>query len=864
MYTCYIYDYKDGETIVKDPICIYDKRSPVNDMRVASPLLSLADSSAGSFSFVLPITHFMYDKIVEKLTKVRIYDDDEVIFEGPIVSNEKDWYMNRKVVAEGYATYLNDSTQPRAEYFNISMKEYLEALIENHNNKFVTTVDNDEVRVKQFVIGDVDVQFPEEDARSKRERIKSGDERITTRSDISTYEYTQYESTMSYLLSLKSRCKGHFIFTRINENLYKIDYLKELPLDENAQCIAIGENMLDYNESNDYSLMCTSVLPVASTSSGVDSEIGDVLGIIPNITVGETSMLSSITSADFTEAERAEDMYVYVLNNSEHRLYKVTGFNDDTTIKYQIVTDHFELALGAALGDTGTTVIPMYFYGRAIRAYKSYEYFPRKVDENFPNSTEGSTAIYYYDKANNHFYQWSSNAYSMITGTLDGQLRSVLSFHTFRIDNIEGINPPVHRFYVDTRSYPFSDIDGHPTDYLLSVTHPAFIIDSIKMESGKAWPSLKDEVIDISYSADGAHYYAAHELYVAGWGGSLPTKISREAYYYDTKNYSIGPQINLSSAATKLTKTGIFWDGHFYDAAWHWEIGLHTEERYDESFSVLKIDAEAVVAYIKQYLKNANKTPGNNDWLENVHYKLYISTRTHHFDDDWVSEQDPDYDRNDGPLWYATDDSDQILYYENKDVAKGVLPSVIYYEIDLSTKDLYGAKWIYVACWGATIPVTANYEIPQSGSLTDYMTVETASDYYIKLSAEQVGDECLHTTGSLYVESPSLIEKYGRIEKKVEFNNVSSPEMLLEKAVDFLVKVQFGEVVRTIKGIDLHNQNVNIEPFRISTKVPTYSPFHNLNKNMDLVGLDIYLDSPADNSITLNEQITIEDRMEEV
>ena len=215
-------------------------------------------------------------------------------------------------------------------------------------------------------------------------------------------------------------------------------------------------------------------------------------------------------------------------------------------------------------------------------------------------------------------------------------------------------------------------------------------------------------------------------------------------------------------------------------------------------------------------------------------------------------------------MWYAADSSNQLLYKKNKDNNTNIVyNSVIYDEVDLSSAELYGAEYIYISCFGSGIPVMAAHSVEQSGSMTDYITVETASEYWVKLGEGETGDVRLHEAGSLYVEAQNLIDIYGRIEKKVEFNKISSPEMLLEKAVNFLTQSQLGEISREIQGIDLHNQNIDISPFRVSTKIPVWSPIHKCNEDFDLLELTITLDNPIDSKMNVSKSITIEDRLKE-
>lgn len=838
MYTCYISKYKDGDSIIDTPVCIYDKRSPALDLRVASPVLSLADSSAGSFSFVLPMTHFMYDKIVDRLTEVTIKDDDEVIFEGSVISNEKDWNNNKKIVVEGYAAYLNNSTQPRREFFNVTMKEYLEALIDVHNNKSDIS--------KKFEVRNVDVKFPEKSSRDKREQMTPGEQgENTEKSEISTYEFTQYESTMYYLQELKSRCGGHFIFTRKENNRYYIDYKENLEKATDVQTIALGENLLDYNESNDFQLMCTSVLPVAQASSGVTSEIGEVLGIIPQpyFRFGE---LSQVTE-QLNDGNSAVGDYIYVINNSIHKLYKITSYYEDLNhVKrpnLKILTDHFILHLGCVLGHTGTDIIPTYHNAadKDIREYRNRSCFPNN----------GSSALYYIANDTHDLYEFDGSAYILSQAA---DVKDSISDHVMQIENIAGVRPSVNKFYITARSYNHGVVKDRDSSYMVSFSYPGSLVGWTKINTPThgdetPWTSLRYAEYDISYSSDGATYHGSTNLYVAGWGASNPTEIRREAYYYNSEAYSIGMEFDFNEMcgpnhdihrAETLSNTFIFDFGEWYDDEWHWSIQTITDERYG-GYSVLKL------------------------YVEDIHDKIYISTRSVGFTDEERKQWVPEEARNNGPIWYAEDASGQLLYKKNKESNNNlVYNSIIYDEVDLSSAELYGAKFVYIGCFGGGIPVKACHSVEQSGSMTDYITVETASEYWAKIGEGETGDVRLHESGSLYVEAQNLIDIYGRIEKKVEFNKINSPEMLLEKAVNFLTQSQLGEITREIQGIDLHNQNIDISPFRISTKIPVWSSVHKCNDDFDLLELTITLDNPVDSKMNISKSITIEDRLREV
>ena len=152
--------------------------------------------------------------------------------------------------------------------------------------------------------------------------------------------------------------------------------------------------------------------------------------------------------------------------------------------------------------------------------------------------------------------------------------------------------------------------------------------------------------------------------------------------------------------------------------------------------------------------------------------------------------------------------------------------------------------------------------IEQSGSMTDYMTVEGVDDYFYK-SYEQHVDEKVHSKGSPYVESQTLNDIYGRIERTVEFKNVGTPDLLVERAADYLFNAQYDDLEFTLNGVDMHELNLDIEAFDVSTNVRIISDFHNIDRRLPLTSLKINLQNDLDNDISLSKSDTLGERLTE-
>ena len=214
-----------------DDILIYDTND--EDLALISPTLTLEDNSVGGFEFTVNPNHPYYNSIEKMNSKIFILEDDEEIFEGRIVEEKSDFYKRKRFYAEGELAYLNDTIQPPTEYHDLTIRGYLETLLNIHNSK----VTND----KKFYIGMVTVHDTND----------------------SIYKYTNWESTLDVIKTdLLKTFGGHLRIRKENGKRY-LDYLKDYPRTTN-QVIRFGENLLDFSKNFDLTNICTVVIPLGA------------------------------------------------------------------------------------------------------------------------------------------------------------------------------------------------------------------------------------------------------------------------------------------------------------------------------------------------------------------------------------------------------------------------------------------------------------------------------------------------------------------------------------------------------------------------------------------------------------------------
>lgn len=132
--------------------CIYDPTG--EDLRTTatlliSPTLTREAGKAGSFEFTLPLGNVAHSALQKLKTIVEVEQDGTPIWHGRVMSHDMDFYLRQKVYCEGELAYLNDTALTPYQYPDISIREFLENVIRNHNSQTD--------KYKAFTVGDVTV-----------------------------------------------------------------------------------------------------------------------------------------------------------------------------------------------------------------------------------------------------------------------------------------------------------------------------------------------------------------------------------------------------------------------------------------------------------------------------------------------------------------------------------------------------------------------------------------------------------------------------------------------------------------------------------------------------------------------------------
>lgn len=225
--------------ITCDNQVIHDPRS--NNLLLISPKVVLGVGVAGTMSFKMAPFHPLYKLPKNKKSVLRFYQDGELLWQGFIRKINRDRRNIKTIDAAGELAYLNDSVQPYTVYHDISLHNYLQALLDVHNAQ----MDED----KRFVLGNVTVTDPND----------------------SLYRYSTNQSTYKTLEDrLVKRLGGYLVVRYGADGTRYLDYLKEYGR-ICGQKIAYGKNLLDFAVSTPSDDVATVVMPLGAKLNDADS-----------------------------------------------------------------------------------------------------------------------------------------------------------------------------------------------------------------------------------------------------------------------------------------------------------------------------------------------------------------------------------------------------------------------------------------------------------------------------------------------------------------------------------------------------------------------------------------------------------------
>lgn len=233
--------YVDGQLL-------YSTAAPETDKLILSPKLSLDVNAAGSLTFVLLPGNRMHAGIQKMKSIITVKQDDEIIFRGRVLDDEKDFYNQKSVYCEGDRAFLLDSVQ-RPYEFSGKVRDLFRQYINIHNSQVDAS--------KKFTVGTVDAVSDSETAT------------ISNRSHADTSGEIERKLLGAY---------GGYLRTRTVGNTTYIDWVKNYG-GTSPQVIEFAVNLLDLKDKIDAGDVFTVLIPLGKTELTDEGEYGDPLNV---------------------------------------------------------------------------------------------------------------------------------------------------------------------------------------------------------------------------------------------------------------------------------------------------------------------------------------------------------------------------------------------------------------------------------------------------------------------------------------------------------------------------------------------------------------------------------------------------------
>lgn len=208
---------------------------------IISATIDLELDKTGSATITIPVTNPMYNNISKMLSMVEIYDDDEQIFRGRVLHDDRDFDNNKELYCEGDLAFMIDNVFPPYSFVNKSVAYAFGEYVRVYNEQVEPQ--------KRFIVGDVTV---------------------TGTVNITNYDFTMIWDELN--AQLVDTFGGH-VRTRYNpsDGNHYIDYLT----DYNHVCeqpIKFGVNMLDFSEYISAEDVFTVLIPLGAKQENASGE----------------------------------------------------------------------------------------------------------------------------------------------------------------------------------------------------------------------------------------------------------------------------------------------------------------------------------------------------------------------------------------------------------------------------------------------------------------------------------------------------------------------------------------------------------------------------------------------------------------
>lgn len=308
-------------------------------IRVVSATVSKSVSAYDSFTFTLDPSHKLYAVIkpYKFFVKVTRPDQNKVLFEGRVLTYsdgmDTSGVIQKTAVCEGLEGFLHDSVQSWREFHNTTPKDFLQALVNEHNKQVES--------FKQIRLGNVTVTNSTDNVYRFVDDTKD------------TYDNIQDK--------LVSRLGGELRVRNEAGTLY-LDYMPKIG-GTASQKIKLATNLLSSSRNIDPTEVVTVLKPLGATQERQTGDDGKTEVSSPRLTIASSNGGNEYLRDEELIKEfgiRAKTQTWDDVNTADTLLQKGRAYlASQKAIKYEIQLTYVDLSYikdGVAMFDCGDTV----------------------------------------------------------------------------------------------------------------------------------------------------------------------------------------------------------------------------------------------------------------------------------------------------------------------------------------------------------------------------------------------------------------------------------------------------------------------------------------------------------------------------
>lgn len=795
-------------SIYADGVCLYNDTYPMDEYKVSSPRLKIADSAAGSLEMVLPPTNICYDTLRRMKTTIVVKRYEDEIWEGRIVEDSYNFFNDRSVYCEGALAYFNDTCQPQREYTEITHTDFLTNVIDIHNSKVT------ENRKIYYDFQNVDA-------------------------GVITRRVTNYEKTLEVLNSYCSDFSCHMRLVRRNVNIGTeenpvyvvrkfIQFFKG-PASTAIQTVEFGKNLLDYSANFNMSELATVVLPLGATKTRASSSgVGDSIDLTKQDPAGSFDYDKGYAVYQVITDETVLNTQAGIEGGGERILHNEGWFGYYTAVlkvKASTRTDTEDNKNVVYISSRMHGGYGMYFWvtptGEAIVSTKF-----SAEPTGFTDMIEESVEVPYATA------EQSDKWYYLYVGSFGGDIQ-------LRVNLKATVSDELDEYYT-------------AEDALVSTVNLRSTIPTLENGNLSVDAASIGEDID-----DGDTGYLRSDSWFAGDGGVSFTP----GQYTLNATTSTGNVLQVRIFQVSTT-TG---NKEFTD----WKTLPARFTIPDASvYSKLKIVFKYAKANTDIY---ANEITELSIAKGERYGSLYVTAASKNLFDDTIergamidtgdlagdplSSQDLTRLRSTKLLDILDADGNRIGFAEGDYILNGnvlKLDDTPTFEARIYRYDFETEAFKSVGSWG-TLPM--HFSVPQNTSEKLRFEFRYADNSNIGVTAiSNIMLEQGSGIPSQYEPANTSLIEYGWIETCITWDDVVSPDELYYRAKTYLASGQFDHMTLDVNALDLATLGVNVDALDVNQYIRVKSPPHGLDRYFEISELDIPLAEPEDMTFKLGAE----------